>query len=429
VTTFGAEATHAASAWPSEQYTAEERVLLACARVDLSEADQAGLTGLLEQNLDWISVCQAAQWQGLSGLLYYHLRGPRHQAMVPAGVASHLKQVYLTNTARHLRGQAELVRVLHLLDGEGIPVVLLKGAALVGTVYREPGMRAMGDVDVLVPRARANEAQAALQRQGYVPAEEGRDEHWAQHQHLPRLLAAGAADGLAIEVHGHVVRVDGPLSFDIEEFWQRARPSQQMGAPALVLAPEDLVLHLSLNFFRDRRFHSRGALRQLCDLATVVGQYEVDWGALAERSRGYDVAGPVACTLRLARLLLNARVPRWIVPALAPRMSDRDAEAFARSRVVTTRRWVATELVKPQEVYGNMTLMRNVLRRIVPTREYMRLHYGTAGFDNYWRRLAQSAQVFGHFVQRPSELTDDLTIDRWVHSLYGKKRKRAPDAS
>jgi hypothetical protein len=399
------------------------QILLACARTQLSGRGAETLSSLLRRPVEWEELRRLARWHRLSGLLFYHLRRPPHAALVPRDLLDALRNAYLVTAARHLRSRRELARILAVLKAEDIPVVLLKGAALVGTVYDEPGLRPMGDFDLLVPRSRLRHAQDVVQRQGYDPAEDGREEHWALHQHLPKLI--GAAGQVSIEVHGHVVRLDGPLAFDIEEFWSRARPAPD-AAGGLVLAPEDMVLHLCLNFFRDRRFYSRGAIGQLCDLSEALRHHpSLDWGAIVERSVRYGVAGPVACALRLAQLLLDAQIPDRVVPELAPAMLDSDVAAFARLRVATTRSWVTTELVKPEEPYGRLSLLRSILRRIVPTREYMRLHYGDAGVDTYWRRFGHAAQLLAKFVQRPSELTDDLGVDRWVHALQESGRTKA----
>ena len=404
-------------------FSTEEQVLLACARIELSASQREVVGELLRRGVDWDTVWRSCQWHRLSGILFRHLRASEFRGRVPAETLNAYRSVYMINSARHLRDVTELTRVLGVLRDESIPVILLKGAALVRTLYREPGVRPMGDLDLLVPRSRLNDAQAAVQRGGYVPVDDGRDEHWAMHQHLPRLI--GGAHPVAIEVHGHVVRLDSPLAFDIEEFWQRAQPLAADGAPCSVLAPEDQLIHLALNFFRDRRYHSRGALGQLCDLSETIRQYPIDWRAVVDRGARYRIGGPFACSLQLARSLMDAPIPDGVVQSLAPRMAARDVDAFARMRVVTTRSWVATELVRPEDEYGGVSLARGILRRIVPTREYMRERYGTAGLDSYWRRLGYAAQVFAQFLQKPAGLTDDLSVDRWVHSLYEPERTRS----
>ena len=399
-------------------YSHELEIILACARTRLDAPRAESLGSLLQRPVDWEQLRMVARWHRVTGLVFSHLRRPPFSGLVPEELLAGLRTGYLTTVAKHLQGRRELVRILNVLSSEGIQVILLKGAALVGTVYEEPGLRPMADFDLLVPRSRLSDAQLVIQRMGYVPAEDGREEHWALHQHLPKLIGAAAR----IEVHGHVVRMDGPLTFDIEEFWTRASPTRGDLAGSFLLSPEDMALHLCLNFFRDRRFYSRGAIGQLCDLAETLRTYPLDWEAFAQRARSYRIAGPVACSLRLVQVLLDAPVPEEVVSSLAPAMMPGDLAAFARLRVVTTRSWVTTELVKPQHRYGGVSLMWSIVRRIVPEREYMRLHYGGAGVDSYWRRLGHAGQLLAKFLRRPSELTDDLSVDRWVHGLHESGR-------
>jgi hypothetical protein len=60
-------------------------------------------------------------------------------------------------------------RLLTTLADVGIDTLMLKGGALAATVYGDPGLLPMSDLDVLVPTARARDAVGALERQGWAP--------------------------------------------------------------------------------------------------------------------------------------------------------------------------------------------------------------------------------------------------------------------
>ncbi len=63
---------------------------------------------------------------------------------------------------------AELREVLAALAGAGLPVLLLKGAALAYTLYPEPHLRERCDTDLLLPsRDEAERAWRVLQTLGY----------------------------------------------------------------------------------------------------------------------------------------------------------------------------------------------------------------------------------------------------------------------
>src|SRR5262249_57605268 len=67
------------------------------------------------------------------------------------GVARHqwIRNRYMMETC---------ARLMDLLGRAGIPVLLLKGAAIAAAIEADPGLRSMADCDVLVPRSRALEA-------------------------------------------------------------------------------------------------------------------------------------------------------------------------------------------------------------------------------------------------------------------------------
>jgi hypothetical protein len=52
--------------------------------------------------------------------------------------------------------------VVDALHAAGIPALLLKGAALVETVYPDPAQREMLDLDILVPGEQLDEASSVL---------------------------------------------------------------------------------------------------------------------------------------------------------------------------------------------------------------------------------------------------------------------------
>ena len=61
--------------------------------------------------------------------------------------------------------------VLRLLDDHSIPVMLLKGAALIPLYYKDWSLRPMNDVDLHVPQKDALKAVALLCQSGWKPVE------------------------------------------------------------------------------------------------------------------------------------------------------------------------------------------------------------------------------------------------------------------
>jgi hypothetical protein len=413
--------------------SAEERLLVACARCTLAPEQRQELEALVGNRqghaLRWDLVWHKAQWYNLTPLAYHHLSQLDNRGCVPAPVMDRFKAAYRDNTVLNLFFQAELRKVLVALNGLGVPVILLKGLALSEIVYEKSGLRPMTDLDLLVPEEMVARAQETVHQLGFSPIgtiEEQLDTE-QYHRHLPALQRPGTP--AMVEIHRHIVRRDNPLYFDIRGFWERSQEVSIAQARTRILAPEDLLIHLSLNFFLDRRFHSLAALRQLCDVAESLRHYQhqIQWPALVERIREYGVEGPVTSVLYQAKVLLGAPMPdRLLQPLPSQRSQDREVARFLRRRVLDTRHWVARGLAVPGEKYQTRRVGAEALRRFIPSRRHLaqRHHrpvHGIRSFLLYAEHIGVGVSTMARAVARPQATLEDLAIDRWLHSLYSHK--------
>ena len=101
---------------------------------------------------------------------------------LPSHVRLYLAAAYAQNRAAWLQRRHETLALLDILAREpAIPVVLLKGMALAASLYPDPALRPMNDVDLLVPSALLSQAAARLRAEGYT---------YEGHNHMQRLGAA-----------------------------------------------------------------------------------------------------------------------------------------------------------------------------------------------------------------------------------------------
>ncbi len=99
----------------------------------------------------------------------------------PAAV---LEQAHRANAGRNRDLLDQLAEVAGDLGSAGISLVALKGSAhLLAGTWPDPADRVMADLDLVVPPARAAEAQARLERLGYVTSEHP-TEAGGGHHHL-----------------------------------------------------------------------------------------------------------------------------------------------------------------------------------------------------------------------------------------------------
>jgi hypothetical protein len=275
----------------------------------------------------WGRLLRAADWHRLSPILYCHLESWPH---TPAAVRSALERAYTANAARSLFLSSALGRAIDRLSAAGVPAMLLKGAALVETVYPDRAQREMLDLDILVPEDRLGGGEAALFELGYRPLATEAGAGPAQTQlrlgqhHGPALV--GAEQVVAVELHRHVVIAGEGRRFEIDGFWRRARRARH--GTCLLPSAEDLLLHVCVHFMRNRlggsydRLHTGGALGQICDIARIVEHETLQWDELIAAARSYGLQTRVFLGL-FAASELGITIPREVLAELEPPRFDR----------------------------------------------------------------------------------------------------------
>jgi hypothetical protein len=149
--------------------------------------------------------------------------------------------------SRALIGEAlgrEIVReVAAALGRAAIVVMPLKGVWLQACVYRQPGVRAITDVDVLVAGADYARALALLQAEGWRTRAWNVAETALEHPRWP----------LPLDLHRALFT---PGAFSLPEAGVLARGTrdeQVFGVPVLLPDPRDALAHLVGHFVKSRR--------------------------------------------------------------------------------------------------------------------------------------------------------------------------------
>ena len=161
-------------------------------------------------NSDWDDIIQQSVRHGVAPLLYQRLKTLNPSANITASIVQRLREIYLRSAWENTRLYHELSKVLSLLQNDGIPVIVLKGAALAETAYQNIALRPMGDVDLLVKKEDLYRTEITLLSLGYaVPKRYLRkklDEK--SHHHLPPYVKENR---IMVEVHWNIF---------IKRYWQ-----------------------------------------------------------------------------------------------------------------------------------------------------------------------------------------------------------------
>ena len=214
---------------------------------------------------------QAADPEALSGLVsrlnvesyVLNYLGPRQQRLGPRQAAwlSGLRQRVSAATVQNLQRDEELGEALARLAGEGIDLMLLKGAAL-RVERRDLAGRFQCDVDVLLRREHLETAEALLREMGFRLDDSYLDRKGLLENHFH---FGFERRGAVVELHWDL-DASSPPGF-LDRFWERSRAVVSHGCTLRVPSPEHQLLFGCLHLSRHSFF---AGLRWLADLKLLL---------------------------------------------------------------------------------------------------------------------------------------------------------------
>ena len=229
---------------------------------------------------------------------------------VPEGPRAALIAAQIMAKAQQDEVRREVAHVSEALQSLAVPIVLLKGAAYLMAGLPAALGRTFTDVDVLVPRDRLAEVEAALMLAGWATMHNSEYDQayyrrWMHElppmQHIRRQTV--------LDVHHAILPSTSRAQPKSSKLFAAARSVE--GVPRLhVLAPPDMVLHsMSHLFHNDDLSHG---LRDLSDLDLLLRHFNaIDgfWEQLVERAKELDLRRPLYYGLYQAQRVFQTPVP------------------------------------------------------------------------------------------------------------------------
>ena len=148
----------------------ELKLLLACARWPQRASDQLLIAELGGQVRDWAHVVALARHHRVVPLVSRNLRAALIEGVPePAEAAvGELRRDAAAAAVRSFQLLSELRRVVGALRAANVPVRVLKGFPLAHMVFGDIGLRAPGDLDLLIDHNQLLEADRVLRELGYT---------------------------------------------------------------------------------------------------------------------------------------------------------------------------------------------------------------------------------------------------------------------
>jgi hypothetical protein len=279
------------------------------------EDNDGALHDVLAGPFDWGLLCRMAQADDAVPAVWRCLQ--RLGCDVPTSVAEDLSAATAVSEFELLRAEMRLRETLRALDGEGIRVVLLKGAAVAQTAYKSVTERPMADFDLLIDASRIEDARRIAGALDWTPASGvAADAAYAEHHHTAPMVDSRGT-GMRLELHTGLFISGHPFGLSPDVVRRRARPVDIDGTLVGVPSRAVLMVHACLHFAWSHSMRT-GAWRTMRDIARLAKDREHVWDEFTRLA--VEMRGTTCCywTLRLASELAHMPVPERVMQALRP---------------------------------------------------------------------------------------------------------------
>jgi len=364
-----------------------------CARPHLAEELRSELPRRASLVQDWDALLALAEEHGLGPLLFSHLTDAGVD--IPADARRKLQAVYV----RHQRSNevlfAVLERLIGVFEGAKIDAVVLKGPALVQLVYRDPGLRPIGDLDLLVDEGKAVHAQRLLGEAGFDIRMPDSDYRMSRTHHLHAATAIVDGVSVTVEIHRDALSPDRDATLKLDGHRQSLM-TLELGegrTRARTLGHDDMLWHLCR--------HMVGLQHpfRLIWVADIVGYAEafveeLDWDYLRSTHPFVlstlsllDWLTPLPASVRDRVGLATSVVPRPVGPMGKVGSVCEDYQGWPRSTAFTWDSW-----------RERLEFLRESL---APPDWWLRLNYGTGvGTGGYGRGVAKHSAALAGLAGR-----------------------------
>jgi hypothetical protein len=225
------------------------------------------------------------------------------RAGVTARDHGRIKGIYARHWYLYHRDTAPALEVVAFLRDEGVPLLLLKGAALRSVAYGDDApTRPADDVDILVPPGVVRDVIALLEVRGFAPVSEYSVEYSLRAR--KSLGLSGPEGSVDVNWRLHEFRADPALEDRIRASAIRI---DVRGQEFATMAPTYHLLHALVH---GSAWNPVPGIRWILDAGLLAsGRSDVEWGTLVAEVGACGWRDPVLAQLEYLRDVLDVPVP------------------------------------------------------------------------------------------------------------------------
>jgi hypothetical protein len=355
---------------------------------------------------DWPALIEQAEEHRLIPLLHQYLLQTGLLSSLPDAAQRDFQRRIAEIAARQLSFTHALTSILKRCEAAAIPCAPLRGPALASMLDPCLSVRAMDDIDLLVPKPLLDDLVKLLTELGYEQVEQRPG--FAQRFSYATSFVKMAPAAQCIDVHWTLAYPPHHDRIDMEGVWQRAERREFDRTPGWAISQPDLVIHLCAHW---RHKDGQGPLLWLLELNRFLRHdQDLDWSLVRDFSQSSGQWQTVREILTEVRNLFETPLPEWLLDPAS--LSTRSVSSFPEAG--PREEWAL--LASLPDLF---TRLRYAASLLWPSPDYMRWRYGASNpMALLWAYLRRSVELtwsvaswgLAHFLSSVSRLSPRFTF-------------------
>jgi hypothetical protein len=323
----------------------------------------------------WTHISGLSKLHGVTPFLYYRARSLGIK--LPEQIEKEWLGIYLFQIAEEKKARQQIKELKEILDPEGIPFILLKGASAMLRLYPQPGLRTFVDLDILIPSNIVFRFKQTMTKAGYKPLSARNSPEDEELQKFDSHLDPICKDGsLMIESHLNILGAKGHRLAALPEIWEEKEETNSDGIRVSHLNKEQFIVHTLLHSSRHLTDEGFTEIKWLVDLLYSIKAWKIDWSKVRDVARKWGVEKeilPVMATLNQywqADILLPGTSEPIALNTLMLGIRDRQKEYYANLPTSYMKR-----LFSFKQLPDAKSRLSYLFHLFFPSRENLRFRY------------------------------------------------------
>ena len=286
-------------------------ILIRCIRSVTNPEKDAGILEVIGKEPDWDYLITLSDFQSVTPMVAHMLLQDEYSQYVPEPYQERLMRILHDNINKHIILSEELVKILAVLHQSEIEVIALKGSVLAKQLYVNPEIRPISDIDILIREQDIPKTEKIILEAGYNFSN---DKHDIKHP-FHRVFFKQSQLPIMLEAHWDLD--DSRITdFPVTDIWNRSQEREFQHNKLRVLSPEDTLIYLSSNLFRD----NGQQLRYVCDITALIIKHKnnINWNYLTNQTRLLGINTQTYYALKWAHEICEAPLPNELIQSMKP---------------------------------------------------------------------------------------------------------------